>query len=91
MKKNKYYLLDKKLNTYLINYIIPDVIAFYFKEIKYLKLENNTVYINHLNSICDLFNIRLDKYRLYKKINKILKHKYNLIIIEKEPLIIKNI
>lgn len=70
-------------NEYLINYVIPDTIALYLANEDCL---SNCPLYNHINSAIDIFNVSCDINSLIPKIKQILKIKYNLKIVNDNPL-----
>jgi hypothetical protein len=74
---------------YMINYIIPDVVAFYLANSNSRKCLCDSPLYNHINSAIDIFNIQCDINELIPKIEEILKVKYNLIIVNNNPLRLK--
>ena len=74
-------------DNYLKQFVIPDVVAFYIADNFYKKVL--APLYNHINSAIDIFNVRCDIDKLIPSINKILRIKYNLIIVKDNPLILK--
>lgn len=88
--------MESKISTfynnfskYMIKYIIPDVVAFYIAN-SYIRncLCDSPLY-NHINSAKDVFNIKCDTKKLIPKIEEILRIKYNLKIVNNNPLRLK--
>ena len=77
-------------SEYLINFVIPDVIAFYLANGHNRKCLSDCPLINHINSAIDIFNVRCDINKLIPEIEKILKIKYNLKILNTNPLKLRN-
>lgn len=77
------------LNEYMIEFIIPDTIAFYLANAYNRNCLSNWALINHINSAKDIFNIICDIDTLIPKIELILKIKYNLKIVKVNPLKMK--
>lgn len=73
-------------SEYLINFVIPDSIAFYLANGHSRNCLSNCPLINHINSAIDAFNVRCDIDKLIPIIEKILKIKYNLKIANINPL-----
>ena len=73
-------------SEYLINFVIPDAIAFYLANGHRRNCLSDCPLINHINSAIDVFNIRCDTDKLIPEIEKILKIKYNLKIANINPL-----
>lgn len=97
MIKNINYLNDEEFeevsqlfynnfNEYIINYVMPDVIAFYLAS-RYMR---NCLSVGslkqHINSAIDIFNVRCNIDRLIPQIELILRIKYNLKIINRNKL-----
>jgi hypothetical protein len=74
---------------YMINYVIPDVVAFYLANSYSRNCLCDSPLYNHINSAIDVFNIQCDINKLIPKIEEILKVKYNLIIVNNNPLRLK--
>lgn len=86
----KIYLpFNNKVNDYLNNYVIPDLVAFYLVNADSRHYLSNCHLRNHINSAIDIFNCRCDISRLIPKMKEILKIKYNLIIVKDNPMILK--
>lgn len=77
------------VNNYLNKYVIPDLVAFYIADNYYKKVLSKASLYNHINSVIDIFNVRCDISRLIPKVKRILKIKYNLIIVKNNPMILK--
>lgn len=75
-------------SAYLINFVIPDTIAFYLANGHNRNCLLDCPLINHINSAIDIFNIRCDIDKLVPSIKKILRIKYNLRIVNDNPLIL---
>jgi hypothetical protein len=89
-KFEKLYLpFYDNLTEYMINYVIPDVVAFYLANSHSRKCLCDSPLYNHINSAIDVFNISCDINKLIPKIEEILKVKYNLIIVNTNPLRLK--
>lgn len=73
-------------SEYLINFVIPDTIAFYLANGHSRNCLSDCSLINHINSATDIFNVRCDIDKLIPEIKKILKIKYNLKIANINPL-----
>ena len=69
----------------MINYIIPNVVAFYIAN----SYSRKCLLYNHINSAKDVFNINCDTKKLIPKMEEILKIKYNLKIVNNNPLRLK--
>lgn len=87
---NKRYLpFYNNMNEYLNNYIIPDTVAFYLSNAYYRHcLTDNKLY-NHINSAIDIFNCDCNIVSLIANVEELLKIKYNLEIININPLRLK--
>ena len=64
-------------SEYLINFVIPDAIAFYLANGHSRNCLSDCPLVNHINSAIDIFNVRCDIDKLIPIIEKILKIKYN--------------
>lgn len=73
----------------MINYIIPDVVAFYIVNSYNRKCLGDSLFYNHINSAKDVFNINCDTKKLIHKIEEKLRIKYNLKIVNNNPLRLK--
>ena len=69
-------------NEYLINFVIPDTIAFYLANGHSRNCLSDCQLRNHINSAIDVFNVRCDIDKLIPQIELILRIKYNLKIID---------
>ena len=77
-------------DNYLKEFVIPDVVDFYIADSFYKKVLPKAPLYNHNNSAVDIFNVRCDIDKLIPSIKKILKLKYNLKIVNNNPMILKN-
>ena len=77
------------INDYLNNYVIPDLVAFYLANAYSRHCLSECNLINHINSAIDVFNVRCDIDKLILSIKKILRIKYNLKIVNNNPMILK--
>lgn len=82
----KYLPFYNNFSKYMINYIIPDTIAFYLANSFSRNCLCDSSLYNHINSAKDIFNIKCDTNKLIPKISEILKIKYNLKIVNNNPL-----
>lgn len=73
-------------NEYIINFVIPDAIAFYLANGHARNYLSDCPLINHINSAIDVFNVKCDIDKIIPKIKLILKIKYHLKIIKINPL-----
>ena len=73
-------------NEYLINYVIPDTIAFYLANGYSRDWLSDCPLYNHINSAIDIFNVSCDINCLIRKIKQILRIKFNLKIVNDNPL-----
>jgi len=79
--------LDKHFKEYLINYILPEAIAFYLKESYYRNCLCDSSLHNHINSTMEILcNYEENINKLIPKIKEILQIKYNLKITNMDPL-----
>lgn len=88
----KIYLpVSINFNNYLIEFVISHVVAFYIADSFSKRVLGKAPLYNHVNSAIDVFNVRSDINRLIPEIKKILKIKYNLKIVNNNPMILKKI
>ena len=73
-------------NEYLINYVIPDDVAFYLANGHSRNCLSDCPLINHINSALDIFNVRCNVNDLMQQIKLILRIKHNLKIVKNNPL-----
>ncbi len=73
-------------NEYMINYIIPDTIAFYLANGYSRNCLSDYPLYNHIHSAINIFNVICDIKSLIPQIEQILKIKYNLKIVNYTPL-----
>lgn len=73
-------------NEYLINFVIPETLAFYLANGYSRNCLSDCPLINHINSSLDIFNVRCNVDKLIPQIENILKIKYNLKIVKINPL-----
>lgn len=77
-------------NEYLINFVIPDTIAFYLANGHSKNCLSDCPLRNHINSAIDVFNVGCDIDKLIPQIKLNLKIKYNLKIINRNKFAFKN-
>ena len=87
--EEKYLPFYNNVNDYLNNYVIPDLVAFYLANAYSRHCLSECNLINHINSAIDVFNVRCDIDKLIPSIKKILRIKYNLKIVNDNPMILK--
>ena len=80
-----------KVNQFIEEYIMPEVIAFYLANGYSRNCLSNCPLINHINSALDIFNVSCNGDELIPEIKLILRIKYNLKIIKINPLKFKKI
>lgn len=73
-------------NEYLINFVIPDAVAFYLANGYSRNCLSDYPLRNHINSAIDVFNVRCNVNNLISEIKLILRIKYNLKIVKNNPL-----
>lgn len=73
-------------NKYIINFVIPETIAFYLANGYSRNCLSDCPLINHVNSALDIFNVRRNVDELIPQIKLILRIKYNLKIAKNNPL-----
>lgn len=78
-------------SEYLINFVIPDAIAFYLANGHSRNYLSDCPLVNHINSAIDAFNVRCDTDKLIPEIEKILEIKYNLKIENQKPMRLKSV
>lgn len=79
--------IDKHFEKYMINFIIPEAVAFYLKECFYKKCLCSCPIYDHINSTIDMFcNYQKNINDLIPQLEKILLIKYNLKITNYNPL-----
>ena len=84
--KRKYLPCIDNFCDYMKKFVIPDAIAFYLANEYDRNCLDECPLINHINSAIDVFNIVVDMRELIPRIEMILKIKYNLKIINRNPL-----
>ena len=67
----KYLPFYNNFSKYMINYIIPNVVAFYIANSYSRKCLCDSPLYNHINSAKDVFNINCDTKKLIPKIEKV--------------------
>ena len=77
-----YYNYD----LYIINYVLPEAVAFYLANGYSRNCLSDCHLVNHINSALDMFNVCCDTELLIPKVSKILRIKYNLNIVKRSPL-----
>ena len=87
--EEKYLPFYNNVNDYLNKYVIPDLVAFYLANAYSRHCLSECNLINHINSAIDIFNVRCDIDKLILSIKKILRIKYNLKIVNNNPMILK--
>ena len=79
-------------DEYVVNYIMPEVIAFYIASSFYRNAMWESTFLQHFNSAADMFNLISSNYEKTKtEVIKLLKLKYALEIISEDPLDFKRI
>lgn len=79
-------------HEYIINYVMPEVIAFYIASSYSRNAMWETTFYQHYNSAADVVNFFNEDYEKVKtEVIKLLKTKYALKIISEEPLVLKQI
>lgn len=73
-------------NEYMINYVIPDTVAFYLANVYSRNCLSDCPLYNHINSAIDIFNVSCEINSLIPQIEQILKIKFNLKIVNDIPL-----
>lgn len=103
LKSNKNDVSDDELNKiinpfydnyndFVITYVMPEVIAFYITSSYYRKAMCEATIRKHYNSAKDIFNISFENYtKVRKEIVNLLRIKYSLEIVSKDPLELKKI
>lgn len=65
-------------DLYIINYVLPEAVAFYLANGYSRNCLSDCHLVNHINSALDMFNVCCDTESLIPEVTKILKIKYNL-------------
>lgn len=97
MIKGKEDIIDKEFeeilllfynnySEYLINFVIPDAVAFYLANGHARNCLSDCPLRNHINSAIDVFNVRCNVNDLISQIKLILRINYNLKIVKNNPL-----
>ena len=73
-------------DLYIINYVLPEAVAFYLANGYSRNCLSDCHLINHINCALDIFNVSCDTELLIPEVAKILRIKYNLNILKKSPL-----
>ncbi|MGN1324338.1 MAG: hypothetical protein ACI4VR_03985 [Bacilli bacterium] len=74
-------------NSYLEEYVVPEVIAFYIASTFYRNAMWEATFEQHFNSASDTFNLICKNYKKMKAgVIKLLRLKYSLEIISEDPL-----
>lgn len=101
LKSNKNDVSDDELNKiinpfydnyndFVITYVMLEVIAFYIASSYYRKAMCEATLRKHYNSAKDIFNISFKNYtKVRKEIVNLLRIKYSLEIVSKDPLELK--
>lgn len=85
---NLYYDDYKRYLIEIIKEVIPRQLVSLYNHNLILKHEK---LIQHINSISDAFNLHFNFNEIKEDVEKILKDKYNYIIVKDEPLIMEKI
>lgn len=84
----RYDQYQKDFEKYLVNYVVPDIVACQIAQSHYRNCLSKISLKRHYSAMSDIINI-FPKLEVVKKdIIKILNIKYNLTIINEDPLII---
>lgn len=79
-------------DEFIVNYIMPEVIAYYMANAYYRNAMYETTFIQEYNSTKDLINLFGEDFEFVKsQVVKLLKIKYALEIISEDPLDFKKI
>ena len=74
-------------DSYLEEYVVPEVIAFYIAGSFYRNAMWDATFKQHFNSAFDTFNLPCNNYkRMKNEVIKLLRLKYSLEIINEDPL-----
>lgn len=84
----KYHQYRDDFEDYMIKYIIPDIIVFQLANAYYKHCLGTSTLLQHFNSMRDVFNIFPELDYIKETIIELLKVKYNLIIVNENPLIL---
>ena len=85
---NKYIPFLREYDNFIAKYLVPKAIAYYLITAKKRRCLVNTTLKNHIGSALDSFNIECNIDELIPIINNILNKKYNVKIIQDNPLIL---
>ena len=84
---NKKYLpFFRNYDCYVREYILPEAVAFYISNAYYRGCLGNNSFYSHINSAVDMFNCKYDTKTLISQIKNIMVIKYNLKVIQNDPL-----
>ena len=79
--------LNNNFNSYMINYVIPEVFAFELANAHYRDWSKVSILEQHYKSMCDVFNGFHDSLMdIAEDTSELLKIKYNLVIIDDSPI-----
>lgn len=80
-----------KCHKHLHENILPEYVAFYIAEGVKMKALFSHDYKIHISSAADVFNIKYNYEFVKKKVTKLLKEKYHLVVISEKPLNLERI
>ena len=79
-------------DNFILSYIMPEVIAYYIANSYYRGAMYEGSFLQHYNSAKDLINLLGEDYEQMKaEVFKLLKIKYALIVVNEDPLDLKQI
>ena len=79
-------------DNFIVRYIMPEVIAYYIANSYYRGSMYESSFLQHYNSAKDLINLFGEDYEQMKaEVFKLLKIKYALIVVNEDPLDLKQI
>lgn len=79
-------------DTYLEDYVLPELIAYYIANAYYRNAMYETTWIQEFNSARDILNIvDIDATKVSAEVRKLLRIKYALEVISEDPLDFKKI
>ena len=84
--KEKFLPFYDNFNDYMVKFVIPDAIALYIANAYSRGCLCESKLYSHINSATDIFNCRYKIGTIIPMIELILKIKYNLKIVETNPL-----
>lgn len=84
----RYNQFQDDFETYMINYIIPNIVAYQIAQSHYRSCLSKISFERHYNSMSDIINVFPKLEVVKNNIKIILNIKYDLTIVNEEPLVI---